>query len=68
LFEENVQYLEKILKTFEDTIKELEELYKTIQGNKEQLKISVQKIFCEIKVAIDKRQDEILLDIENKFK
>jgi len=68
LFEENVQYLEKILKTFEDSIKELEELYKTIQGNKEQLKINVQKIFCEIKVAIDKRQDEILLDIENKFK
>ena len=68
LFEENVQYLEKILKTFEDSIKELEELYKTIQENKEQLKINVQKIFCEIKVAIDKRQDEILLDIENKFK
>ena len=68
MFEENVQYLEKILKTFEDSIKELEELYKTIQGNKEQLKINVQKIFCEIKVAIDKRQDEILLDIENKFK
>ncbi len=38
MFEENVQYLEKILKTFEDSIKELEELYKTIQGNKEQLK------------------------------
>ena len=44
-------------------MKELEEIYKTIQGNKEQLKINVQKIFCEIKVAIDKRQDEILLDI-----
>ena len=49
-------------------MKELEELYKTIQGSKEQLKINIQKIFCEIKVAIDKRQDEILLDIENKFK
>ena len=64
---ENIECLENLFFTFENSIKELKILYEKINENKEELKLKIQKIFTKIRNTLNDREDELLLDIDNKF-
>ena len=59
--------LEELSKNFEKSINELKILFEKINENKETLKIKLQKIFSKIRNTLTDREDELLLDIDNKF-
>ena len=59
--------MNSILNTLQNSINELENIYNNILQNKEELTINIQKIFTKLKAALNKREDEIILDIENKY-
>ena len=64
---DNIQYLEKISKTLDQSIKELKIIFEKINISKENLKLEIQKIFTEIRNALNEREDQILLEVDNKF-
>ena len=64
---DNIQYLEKISKTLDQSIKELKIIFEKINMSKENLKIEIQKIFTEIRNALNEREDQLLLEVDNKF-
>ena len=64
----NIQYLEKISKILEQSINELKMIFEKINNNNENLKMEIQKIFTEIRNALNEREDQLLLDVDNKFK
>ena len=64
---ENILYLEKLSNTIEQSINELKNVFKIINENKENLKIKIQKIFTILRNEINKREDEILLNVDKKF-
>ena len=64
---ENIKCLEELSNTLKNSIIELKKLYEKINENKEELKIKIQKIFTQIRNALTEREDELLLDIDNKF-
>ena len=46
---------------------ELQKIINKIDENKEKLKIKISKIFTKLRNAINDRENELLLDIDNKF-
>ena len=64
---ENIKYLEDISLSLDQSIKDLKILYENINKNKEELKLKIQKIFTNIRNAINEREDELLLDIDKNF-
>ena len=65
--EENIKYLEDLTKTLDKSIKELKEIYEEISKNKEEIKLKIQKIFTRIRTALNDREDELLLEVDNIF-
>ena len=49
------------------SINELKTIFENINKSKEELKLYVQKIFTKIRSAINEREDELLLEIDNKY-
>ena len=64
---ENIKYLQDLSNNLENTINELKTVFDNISKSKEELKFYVQKIFTKIRSAINEREDEILLEIDNKY-
>ena len=64
---DNIKYLEDSSKTLNISIKKLKEIYEKLNKEKEELKLRIQKIFTKIKNAINEREDEILLSVDNKY-
>ena len=64
---ENIKCLEKIENTFEQSINELKKIFEKINQNKEELKTKIQKIFTTLRNEIDNRENQLLLDVDNKF-
>ena len=64
---ENIKFLEEISNTIEDSINKLKNIYGKINGNKEQLKLKIQKIFTKIRNEINNREDALLLEVDKKF-
>ena len=64
---ENIKYLEKISDTIQDSIKNLKIIYEKIIKNKEELKIDIQKTFTKIRNELNKREDELLSEVDKKF-
>ena len=64
---ENIKYLEDLSKNFEDSIKELKEIFENIDKNKEELKLKIQKIFTQLRNALNEREDELLSDADKEF-
>ena len=64
---ENIKCLEELENKFNGEMKELKEIFKKIEKGKEELKLEVQKIFTKIRNAINDREDELLLEIDNIF-
>ncbi len=68
LLKDNIKCLEKIGKDLNDKIGELKNMIDKVEGEKEELKTKIQKIFTQIKNAINEREDQLLLYVDKKFK
>ena len=64
---DNINYLEDLSKTFDVSINKLKEIYEKINKEKEELKIEMQKKFTKIRNAINEKEDELLLSVDNKY-
>ena len=64
---ENIKSLQELTNDLEKNIDNLKLILEKINKNKEELKLNVQKIFTKIRKVINEREDELLLDIDNKF-
>ena len=59
--------MEDLSINLQESIKELKEIFENIEKNKEQLKINIQTIFTKLRNIINEREDELLLNLDNKF-
>ena len=64
---ENIKCLEDISINLEQKINELKSIYDKIEKSKEELKINIQKIFTKLRNALNNREDELLLEADNKY-
>ena len=65
---DNIKYLENLSNNLINSIKELKELFDKIEERKEDLKTKIQNIFTKIRSALNEREDELLLEVDNKYK
>ena len=65
---ENIKYLENLSNNLNNSIKELKELFGKIDEKKDELKSKIQNIFTKIRTVLNEREDELLLEVDNKFK
>jgi hypothetical protein len=63
----NIDNLENLLNGLENSIKEIKILFDKMNENKEELKLKIQKIFTKIRNTLNEREDELLLEIDNKY-
>ena len=64
---ENIKCLEDLSNKLKQSINDLKNLFDKINENKEELKLKIQKIFTNIRNALNEREDEILLEVDNQF-
>ena len=64
---ENIQYLEELSKTIEQSLKDLKKIFAKINENKEKIKLDIQKLFTKLRSALNNREDELLLKVDNQF-
>ena len=64
---ENIKCLEKLSSSLKESIKELQIIFKNIEENKEEIKLNIQKIFTKLRNCINDREDELLMNLDNKF-
>ena len=67
LLEENMNKLNELSNKLEPSIDELKKIYEIINDKKEKLKVKIQKLFTEIRNALNEREDLLLLDVDKKF-
>ena len=64
---ENVKYLEESTKNMEELLKNLKDIYEKINASKEEKKLKISNIFNQIKNIINKREEQLLLDLDNTY-
>ena len=64
---ENIKMLEKLSENIVDSINELKEIIEKKDKNKEELIIKIQNIFTKLRNELNNREDQLLLEIENKY-
>ena len=64
---ENIEYLEDMLNKIEGIIEELKKKFEKINESKDELKLNIQKIFTNIRNILNEREDQILIDVDNKY-
>ena len=64
---DNIIYLEELSKTLQESVIKIKEIYEKINENKEELKLKIQKIFTKIRNELNNREDELLLEVDNKY-
>ena len=64
---DNIKYLEDLSEDLNDSIKELKTIFDKIEERKEELKLKIQNIFTKIRTALNEREDELLLEVDNKY-
>ena len=62
-----MKILEELSKDINESIKKMKIKYEQMNEKKEELKLKVQKIFTNIRNVINNREDELLLEIDNKY-
>ena len=63
----NIISLKELNKTINESIKELENIFGNINQNKDDLKLTIQKIFTNIRNKINEREDELMLEIDKLY-
>ena len=64
---DNIKYLEDLSNNLDNSIKELKIIFNKINENKEELKTKIQNIFTKIRTTLNEREDELLLEVDNKY-
>ena len=64
---DNIKCLEDLSQTLQKTIIELKNLLEKIDNNKEELKIKIQKIFTQLRTALNDREDQLLIEVDKQF-
>ena len=64
---ENIKLLNELSKSLDESINKLKEIVEKINENKENLKLNIQKIFTKIRNELNNREDELLLEVEEKY-
>ena len=67
ILEENIKYLQNLSNELINSINELKRKYEIVSQNKEDVKLEIQKKFTAIRNEINDREDELLLEVDNKF-
>ena len=67
ILNENIKYLQDLSNNLENAINELKDIFENNNKRKDELKLYVQKVFTKIRTEINEKEDELLLDIENKY-
>ena len=65
---ENLKYLEEYSANISKFVEELNHIHENIFKKREELKLHIQKIFTGLRNEINKREDELLLEVDNKYK
>ena len=65
---DNIKILENLCTNLDESINKIKIISDKINKNKEDLKIKVQQIFTKIRTAINDREDQLLLEIDNIYK
>ena len=65
---ENINQLENLSKNINDSINKIKIIYDKINEKKEEIKLKIQGIFTKIRNALNDREDELLLEIDKKYK
>ena len=64
---DNINNLENIKNSFIDVLNEFKVKFEKINENKEKLKLNIQKIFTKIRNALNDREDELLLKVDEEY-
>ena len=64
---DNIKYLEDISNKIENSINELKKLFQQINESKEDIKTKISNTFTKLRNAINGREDEIILEVDNIF-
>ena len=64
---ENIKYLEDLSYNAENSINRIKEILEKTNKKKEERTIKIQKIFTRIRSALNDREDELLLEINDKY-
>ena len=65
---DNMKYLEDLSNKLNTSIDELKSLFDNTEEKKEELKLSIQNIFTQIKIALNEREEKLILGVENQYK
>ena len=63
----NILYLENLSKNLNDSIDKLKSLFVQINESKEKLKLNIQNEFTKLRSALNEREDQLLLEVDNLF-
>ena len=64
---ENIKYLEDLSKSLEDSLNKLKNIFDKINKDKENIKIKIQKLFTKLRNTLNKREDQLLFQVEKQF-
>ena len=64
---ENIENLKILSNSLEPSINKLKSLYEKINENKENVKLNIQKIFTNIRTALNEREDKLLLEVDEIY-
>ena len=64
---DNINKLEGLSNQIEKSINEIKIIFEEINKSKEDLKLKVQEIFTKIRNILNEKEDQLLLDIDNKY-
>ena len=66
-FKDNIKNLEKNLSNFKDSLHELDKIIDKNNEEKEKIKLKIQQLFTKIRNAINKREDELFLQVDKIY-
>ena len=64
---ENIKYLEELSKTVDNSVNLFKEFHLKINEQKEEMKLSIQKIFTKIRNELNRREDKLLSEVDEQF-
>ena len=63
----NIKILEDLSNSLQSSIDELKIIVEKLSKSKEEIKLYIQKIFTKIRNALNNREDELLLEVDNEY-
>ena len=63
----NIELLQELSNTFLKSLNDLKAIFEKIKDDKDNLKLMIQNVFTKIRNSLNKREDELLLEVDKKF-